>query len=235
MSININNVCLSYSDKVVLQNINATFAEGKVSVILGRSGCGKTSLLNCIAKLLSYGGSITGVDNVSYVFQQPRLVPNISVYDNLQLVAKHIIVDKDARHNAIMYMLDKVDLSDKWRRKCQSLSGGEAQRVSIARAFLSGAQLLLLDEPMQGLDIVAKQTLTDMLTALIDSYRRTVVYVTHDLYDCLAIADDIFVMGGNPCGIEHVVSISDSHTHRDVASQYTNIKQLLIDKLTNNQ
>lgn len=233
MSINISNVCLSYDNKVVLQNINTCFVEGKVSVILGRSGCGKTSLLNCIAKLLTYSGSITGADSVSYVFQQPRLVPNITVYDNLQLVAKHIIVDKVARHSAIMDMLQQVGLSDKAHRLCQSLSGGEAQRVSIARAFLSGAQLLLLDEPMQGLDIVAKQTLTDMLTTLIDSYKRTVVYVTHDLYDCLAIADDIFVMGGEPCDIEHVASISDSHTHRDVDSQYTNIKQLLIDKLTN--
>lgn len=233
MSINICNLSLSYGDKVVLDNISCAFARGNVSVILGRSGCGKTSLINCMAGLLPYSGSIDGIDSVGYVFQQPRLVPNISVYDNLQLTTKHVIVNKAQRHQAIMDILQQVELTDKADRRCQSLSGGEAQRVSIARAFLSGSELLLLDEPMQGLDIVAKQTLTNMLTTLIDSYKRTVLYVTHDLYDCLAIADDIFVMGGKPCGIEHVVSISDSHTYRDVASQYTNIKQLLIDNLTN--
>lgn len=232
MSIIIKDISVTYGNKAVLDNCNVQFGQGVVSVILGRSGCGKTTLLNSIAGLVPYKGVIDGIDKVAYVFQQPYLIDNISVYDNLMLTTKHVIADKSERHNAIMQMLQDVDMSDKHNRKCATLSGGEQQRVSIARAFLSNATVLLLDEPMQGLDIVAKQKFNDILIRLIDKYECTVLYVTHDLYDCLTIADDIYVMGGTPIAIDHVATISHSRHSRNVTSQYAQVKQLLIDKLS---
>ncbi len=231
MSIVIENLSVRYSNNSILENFTAQFAKGKVSVILGRSGCGKTTLLNCMAGIVPYSGSVSGVDSISYVFQQPRLIDNISVYDNLQLTTRHVILERATRHDAIVSALTIANMSDKCNRLCATLSGGEKQRVSIVRACMSNAPVLLLDEPMQGLDIVAKQRLTDMIIQLIGGSERSVVYVTHDLHECLAIADDIYVMQGTPASIVHVASIDDAVVGRDIACGYEQIKRRMIELL----
>lgn len=198
----VKDLCVSYSDKEIFKDFDATFAAGKISVILGSSGVGKTTLLNAVAGLLNYGGSISrGDGNVSYIFQKDRLIPSISVYKNLDLVLRAVIKDKNERKNAIEDMLEELEISHCAKKLPPSLSGGEAQRAAMARAYLYPASVLLLDEPFKALDAPLKSKLISRLLELNRRRPRTVIFVTHAIDECLLAADDWYVLAGNPAQI----------------------------------
>ena len=139
----IESLSVSYGKTKVYENFNLEIGDSGVTCLLGESGCGKTTILNAIARLIPYTGEVTPV-KVSYVFQTPRLVPNLTVLDNLTLVG----VDE----NKAKDMLERVGLKEKANAYPKTLSGGEQQRVSLCRAFLYPSELLLLDEPSTGVD-----------------------------------------------------------------------------------
>ncbi len=183
--IEIKNFSKSYSRNTVYENFNLTLNDGEITCILGESGSGKTTLLNAIAKLTEYGGSITNV-KCSYIFQQPRLVPNLTVRGNLRLVCKD--------ENKIFQMLEKVGLSDKAESYPVQLSGGQAQRVSVARAFLYAGDVILMDEPFSSLDLKLKKRIMDLFFEIWGSDERTAVFVTHDVDEAVCIAKRILVL-----------------------------------------
>ncbi len=175
----------SYESTVVYDNFDLTLESGKITCILGASGSGKTTLLNAIAGLCEYEGAITKV-RCSYIFQSPRLVPNLTVFENLKLVCSD--------GGKIQEMLDMVQLSDKSNSYPLQLSGGQAQRVSIARAFLFGSDVILMDEPFSSLDIKLKAEITKLFMKLWRRDGRTAVFVTHDVEEAVSIADRIIVI-----------------------------------------
>lgn len=183
--IEIKNFSKSYSRNTVYENFNLTLNDGEITCILGESGSGKTTLLNAIAKLTEYGGSITNV-KCSYIFQQPRLVPNLTVRGNLRLVCK----DDDK----IFQMLEKVWLSDKAESYPVQLSGGQAQRVAVARAFLYSGDVILMDEPFSSLDLKLKKRIIDLFFEIWGSDERTAVFVTHDVDEAVCMAKRILVL-----------------------------------------
>ena len=144
----IKNLTKRYKDAAVFEDFNLETGDGAVTCILGPSGAGKTTLLNAIAGLTDYDGQITPV-RCSYIFQQPRLVPSLTAAGNLKLVC-----GDDA---AIADMLRAVGLGEKSGAYPENLSGGQAQRVSIARAFLYPSDVILMDEPFSSLDIALKR------------------------------------------------------------------------------
>jgi len=175
----------SYGSNVVYDNFNLTLESGKITCILGASGSGKTTLLNAIADLCEYKGTITKV-RCSYIFQSPRLVPNLTVFENLKLVC--------GDGGKICGMLDMVQLDDKANSYPLHLSGGQAQRVSIARAFLYDSDVILMDEPFSSLDIKLKAEITKLFMRLWRRDGRTAVFVTHDVEEAVSIADRIIVI-----------------------------------------
>lgn len=176
-----------YGKNVVYDNFNLEFSGSGVTCLLGESGCGKTTILNAIAGLIPYSGSITPV-KISYVFQSPRLVPNLTVLNNLKLTG--------AEQNQAEEMLERVGLSSKINAYPKTLSGGEAQRVSLCRAFLHPADLLLLDEPFSSLDLKTKLAAMDLFKELQTSSGRGALFVTHDIDEACYLADKIFVLKG---------------------------------------
>ncbi|MDE7453753.1 MAG: ABC transporter ATP-binding protein [Clostridia bacterium] len=185
--IEIKDLCKSYGQNVVYKNFNLCLEEGKINCILGESGCGKTTLLNVIAGLTEFSGSVTKV-KCSYIFQTPRLVPNLTVYGNLALVCKD-----DAK---IEEILKRVNLYDKRDSYPIKLSGGQAQRVSIARAFLYGGEIILMDEPFSSLDLRLKNEMTGLFLELWKRDGRTAVFVTHDVDEAAAVAHRVIVING---------------------------------------
>lgn len=181
----INNLTVSYGKNKVYDNFNLEFDEAGVTCLLGESGCGKTTILNAIAGLVPYSGNITPV-KISYVFQTPRLVPNLTVLTNLTLIG--------AEQNQAKDMLEKVGLKDKANAYPKTLSGGEAQRVSLCRAFLHPADLLLLDEPFSSLDLKTKLAAMDLFKNLQQHSERGELFVTHDIDEACYLADKIFVL-----------------------------------------
>ena len=195
----IKNFSCSYEQKTIFKNFDVTFEQGKINVVLGGSGIGKTTLLNAMASLKSYDGSIEGCEGgVSYIFQKDRLIPSISVYKNLDLVLKAVVKDKRVRKETIESTAEALEISDVLNSLPSEISGGQAQRASMARAFLFPSDVLLLDEPFKALDTSLKARLINKFVALQRQSKKTVVFVTHAIDECLLCADNYFVFAANP-------------------------------------
>ena len=187
------NIKKSYGDKVIFDNFDIEFEQGKITAILGRSGCGKTTLLNIICGSVEYTGEVERPDKISYIFQSQRLVPNLTVYKNLEYVLSYIR-DKNEKNKHIEEVLRMVEMYDERGKYPSQLSGGMAQRVSLARAFVYDAPLMLMDEPFKGLDVSLKKRIIDVFKKLYEKDNRTVVFVTHDIDEALFLADRIIVL-----------------------------------------
>lgn len=178
------NVSKKYANTPVYENFSLEIEEGKITCLLGASGCGKTTLLNMLAGLTPYEGRIGNVpERISYIFQEERLLPNLTVKQNVALV-----LGKNADGKKISEMLEKVELSGKEDAYPAELSGGQAQRVSIARAFAYPSGLILMDEPFSSLDTALKIRLIDVFCRLWQEEKRTAVFVTHDAEEAYMLA-----------------------------------------------
>lgn len=180
------NVSKFYGENAVYKNFNFSLEEGAVTCILGESGSGKTTLLNMLAGLTPYQGEITPRVKCSYVFQEPRLVPSLTVLGNLCLVCR----DADR----IRTMLAAVGLEGREGAYPRELSGGQAQRVSLARAFLYPSKAILMDEPFSSLDIALKVKMAALFLDLWRSEKRTAVFVTHDVDEAAMLANRVVVL-----------------------------------------
>lgn len=200
--ITIKNLSVKYDDLVVFDSFNATFEKGKINVILGGSGVGKSTLIGSIAGLVKHDGDIEGVDGgISLIFQKDRLIPSISVFKNLDLVLKGIFKDKEERKNRIDEMLKILEIEDCRNKRPTEISGGQAQRVALARAFLYPSEVLLMDEPFKALDTALRHRLFQWLFRLDEMSPKTIILVTHAIDECLLSADKYMVLGGKPATI----------------------------------
>ena len=198
---------VKYGDKVIFDGFNLELKEHKISVILGGSGVGKTTLLNAIAGLKDYSGSIeTDGEGISYIFQKDRLIPTISVFKNLDLILRSQINDKKTRREKIENMLSLLEIEDIRDKLPTEISGGQQQRVAMARAYLYSSGILLLDEPFKALDTALKSRLLEALVALNEKSPRTIVFVTHAIDECLLTADEYFVLGKGDDDVVQVVA-----------------------------
>jgi ABC-type nitrate/sulfonate/bicarbonate transport system ATPase subunit len=177
----------SYEEKKVFDGLELEIAEGEILGVFGESGVGKTTLLHGLAGLISFDGDVENVpQNIGYIFQEPRLLPNLTVEENLSYVG--------GRYEDIQEILRKTEILDCAKKRPTQLSGGERQRVSMARAFLTNAPLLLLDEPFSSLDSALKFRLMKVFAQLWEEKRPTVVFVTHDLEEGLMLSHRVIVL-----------------------------------------
>ena len=225
---------ISYGDKVVFDGFDLDIEENKITCIMGKSGCGKTTLLRAICSQVEYGGSIEArPERLSYVFQQPTLIDNIDVYHNLALV-----IDKDKDKDAkITSALSRMKLQGYEKRYPYGLSGGEKSRVSLARAYCYGADVMLMDEPFKALDVGLKYEIIDDFVKAKQAQNTTVVFVTHDVDEALLVGDRIVVLGaksqsGDGAKVVFDCSIAtDRASRRVVDTRLSEIRQSLFDAL----
>ena len=216
----VKNLTCSYEQKTIFDNFDVTFEQGKINVILGGSGVGKTTLLNAIAGIKSYEGQIEGCEGgVSYIFQKDRLIPSISVYKNLDLILKGVVKDKAERKRMIEQTAVDLEIFDVLKSLPSEISGGQAQRVSMARAFLYPSDVMLLDEPFKALDTALKTRLIKQFAALQEKKNKTVVFVTHAIDECLLLADDYFVFDGAPVKIVLQGKINSKKSERKLTDK----------------
>lgn len=205
-------------ERIVFDNFSAEFKDGKVTAVMGSSGIGKTTLLNCIAKLTDYDGEIAGVGSSAYVFQEDRLIPDKTVYDNIDFVMQ--TEDADERKKRIKNALSVTELLSEAFRYPSELSGGQRKRVSLARAFASGRDLMLLDEPLSSLDIGLKFRIFDVMKKVFKSDSKTVIMVTHDVDEALALADEIVIIEKG--GVAYRKEFSTDLFDRDITDDECN-------------
>ena len=190
----------AYGDRVLFNDFNLALPEGQITCILGPSGCGKTTLLNILGGLTKPdSGLLNGFDNktVSYIFQDPRLLPWKTVEENIAFVLDQSLPEAEKKKitGRFIRLVDLEGFADYYPAK---LSGGMRQRVSIARAFAYPSGIILMDEPLKGLDITLKLNLIKAFSRIWSSDKRTVIFVTHDVEEALLLGDVIFVLSRSP-------------------------------------
>ena len=201
------NVSKSYKDKLILRDINMTFSSGEFVAIIGSSGCGKTTLLKMINKLLPMdrgdiiidGKSIREIPDIKlrreigYVVQEGGLFPHFTVKENLEIVPQLEGLEPEKREQRINELLDMVNLDPKLYSNsypCQ-LSGGQRQRVGVARALVVDPDIIFADEPTGNLDSHTSEEVMELMQRVVREQKKTLVMVTHD--DHLATyADRVF-------------------------------------------
>ncbi|MCT4660718.1 MAG: ATP-binding cassette domain-containing protein [Tissierellales bacterium] len=198
--IDIKNLSKSFvKNENIIHEFNLKLERNGITCLLGPSGCGKTTLLRLIAGLAkSDGGSIDGVQNISfgYVFQEDRLLPWLSVRENIEWILKK---DSDVDIDFYLKMLEIENAKNLYPK---ALSGGMKQRVSIARAFAFDADIILMDEPFKSLDYELKMTLMNSIIKLNQYEKKTIIIVTHDVQVAAFLGDNIILLKGNPLRVK---------------------------------
>lgn len=193
----------SFGNLRVLDDISITFEENTITCILGPSGCGKSTLLNIITGLIEdYQGEVVGFsEEISFVFQEARLIPWLTVYENMKLILKSKYRGDKLDHRILAH-LRLVGIEDYMHFYPADLSGGMKQRVSIARGLAYGAKTIIMDEPFKSLDMKNKMQLLKDFKAIAKQTKSTVIFVTHDIDEALAIGDSIYLLSDKPTYIK---------------------------------
>lgn len=205
-----------FGDLVVLNDISFDVAQGEFLAIVGPTGCGKTTFLNCLSKLMPTSSGDIFIDgevadpkrhNVSFVFQEPTCLPWRTVRQNVAYGMELKRFPKEKIRERVDYMLNLVGLTD-----CQNLfpnqvSASMVQRITVARAFAVDPDLLLMDEPYGQLDVKLRYYLEDELVKLWRTLKSTVVFVTHNIEEAVYVAERVLVLSNKPTKIKAEVKV----------------------------
>ena len=222
-----------------IKAFNLSLKSGEFVCLVGPSGCGKTTLLNIIANLdKDYDGELlVGHEQVQprigYIFQNPRLLPWRTVRENIELVLK-----SDQSPSIVDALLEVMQLTQSQHVYPERLSLGMSRRVSIIRAFAVDPEVLLMDEPFVSLDAPTARQVRTLLLTLWQERPHTVLFVTHDLREAIALADRIVFLSAAPMAVVREIMVPISRSDRDneqaietfrqeLINNYPDIKQLL--------
>ncbi|KAA8704804.1 MULTISPECIES: ABC transporter ATP-binding protein [Pseudomonas] len=196
----------SYAATPVFSDINCEIAKGEFVTLLGPSGCGKSTLLRCIAgltpvdsgQILLDGQDIVPLSpqkrHIGMVFQSYALFPNMTVEQNVAFGLRMQKVNADDSHKRVQEVLQLVELKDLAGRYPHQMSGGQCQRVALARSLVTRPRLLLLDEPLSALDARIRKHLREQIRQIQRELGLTTIFVTHDQEEALVMSDRIFLM-----------------------------------------
>ena len=207
----IRNVTKKIGNNVILDDITLVVETGTLVVLIGSSGCGKTTTLKLINKLIKptsgeiyINGKPISQENeielrrkIGYVIQNTGLFPHLTIKENIELIPR-LKKEKSVEEieKRTLQLLEMVGLdSDEFLNKYPSeLSGGQQQRIGVARAIATDAEIILMDEPFSALDPITRTSLQEQLFSLQDELKKTIIFVTHDMDEALKIADKICIM-----------------------------------------
>ncbi len=208
-ALQLSNLTLSYArDQIAVQKLNLSVESGELLALLGSSGCGKTTTMRAVAGLLEpQAGSIqlgqTDITklpanrrDIGMVFQSYALFPHLSVFENVAFGLRIRRIESQELQRRVTEALKTVDLGNFHQRLPAQLSGGQQQRVALARAFVIRPQLMLLDEPLSNLDARLRLEMRVEIRRLQKQLGVTMLYVTHDQAEALALADRVAIMNG---------------------------------------
>lgn len=234
MALIIEHLNKKYDDILLYRDFSISFTEGIITCILGPSGCGKTTLLNIIGRItLPDSGNLSGFEGklMSYIFQDPRLLLWKTVRGNIEFVMDRSMTPNERKKESdrLIRLVELDTFADYYPSK---LSGGMRQRVSIARAFASHSDIILMDEPLKGLDFSLKQNMIKSFSRIWKTDRRTVIFVTHDVDEAIMLGAEIIVMSRPPVSIVAHESIDELPESRlPESGQFKDLKQKLIKAL----
>ena len=202
-----------YGERAVLRDVRLRLRAGEIVALVGASGCGKSTLLRLIAGLdTAYDGAVkvrgrvqdAPSSDVGFVFQEPRLFPWCSVADNVAFGQSETAAD--GVHVAAL--LAEVGMAGRERALPKELSGGQAQRVALARGLAGQPRVLLLDEPFSAVDAFTRMKLQAMLVHVVQRHQVAALVVTHDLDEAAWLADRVLVLDADSGSLRHDIAVS---------------------------
>ncbi|MFI3273369.1 ABC transporter ATP-binding protein [Vibrio sp.] len=239
IGVQLSNATLRYRDSehATLSGLSLSLKAGKWTVLLGRSGCGKTTVLRYLAGLLDdkveWQGTLATSDElpltnrIAYMAQQDLLLPWLSVIDNVCL--SYRFQDSADKHkNQALELLTSVGLADYADAMPDQLSGGMRQRVALARTLMQDKPVVLMDEPFSALDAVTRHKLQTLACELLRD--KTVVLITHDPQEAVRLADNLYVLQGTPASA-HSLSVPHTSTPRVLDGECAELQQAILDQL----
>jgi len=194
--------------QAVLEDVSFAVPAGAVTVLLGPSGVGKSTVLRILAGLepptrgtVRYRDDIDPQRDVRIVFQEPSLLPWLTVAENVRLGLRFRVNRDRVDSDLVDVLLERAGLSDVGDAMPDALSGGQAQRVNLVRALATTPRLLLLDEPFAALDPLTRRSAQQWLRELVRDLALTAVLVTHDLDEAISLGDQLVLLGGRPASV----------------------------------
>jgi sulfonate transport system ATP-binding protein len=203
VAVRVHGLLRRFGERTVLDGLDLELRRSEFVILLGQSGCGKSTLLRLLGGLdVPDGGEVSVPRRRALVFQEPRLLP-------WQRVWRNVTIGIDARdpRQVALAVLDEVGLRDHADAWPKTLSGGEAQRVALARALVAKPALVLLDEPFAALDAITRLRMHDLVRALRARHDATMLLVTHDVDEAIALGDRILVMRDGRIASDHDVGL----------------------------
>jgi sulfonate transport system ATP-binding protein len=225
-------------DVAALHGINLEVARGEIVSLVGTSGCGKSTLLRIVGGLDFPSLGQVWIDDeavqaprpeIGIVFQEPRLMPWLTVADNVKFGLQGL--QRTLCDELAAEAIHKVGLEAFAGALPKQLSGGMAQRVAIARALVTRPQILLLDEPFSALDAFTRTKLQEHLLAIWAEMRPTMLFVTHDVEEALALSDRVIVMRGQPGRIHRDYAIDLGRPRLRSSAQFQTLKERILGDL----
>ncbi len=242
VGVQLSNASLRYNDSehATLSGLSLSLNAGKWTVLLGRSGCGKTTVLRYLAGLLDdkveWQGTLATsdelplTDRIAYMAQQDLLLPWLSVIDNVCLSHRfqNPASDKAVQTNQALELLAAVGLADYANAMPDQLSGGMRQRVALARTLMQDKPVVLMDEPFSALDAVTRHKLQSLACELLRD--KTVVLITHDPQEAVRLADNLYVLQGTPANAQSLF-VPLTSTPRVLDGECAELQRAILDQL----
>ena len=229
--------------RAVLRGVQLQVAPGEIVAIIGASGCGKSTLLRVAGGLDSPTDGVVTIDGSPVVlfdprtavgFQEPRLLPWRSVSDNVALGVPRG-TDRDTARRAVDRLIDLVGLGDSARLRPREVSGGMAQRASLARALARRPGVLLLDEPFGALDALTRLRMQDLLIDVHAAEPTTILLVTHDVDEALQLADRVVLLARDgaegPASVRQIVTVPGDRPRDRGSAELAELRASLLDGL----
>ena len=240
MFLQVNNLSKKFiSGLECLKDINLKINKNDFISIVGPSGCGKSTLLKIISNLTraSNGDVVFGDNNknISFVFQEPSLLPWASVFDNIKLPLK--LKNNKNEDNKVNHYLQMVGLQDFKNSFPRELSGGMKMRVSLARALITEPELILFDEPFSALDEFTREQLNDEILSLKTIHQWTSIFVTHNIREAVYLSNRVILLSKRPGTIIHNINIPFAYPRKPSIRQdysFVDLSNEISSKLNNN-
>jgi sulfonate transport system ATP-binding protein len=230
----VKNLTKRFGELLVLDNISFSVGEGEFLCIVGPTGCGKTTFLNCLSKLIPTTQGNIFIDDavadprkhhISFVFQEPTAMPWRTVAQNIAFGMELKRFPTDKLQERLKYILGLVGLSDTANLYPNQISASMVQRITVARAFVVEPDLLLMDEPYGQLDIKLRYYLEDELIRLWQTLKSTVIFVTHNIEEAVYLAERILVLSNKPTRIRAEVEVDLPRPRRLVDPRFVEIRK----------
>lgn len=238
VKVSVQELTKKYGDLTVLDKISFDIKKGELLSIVGPTGCGKTTFLNCMSKLTETTSGNIYIDgevanptkhNLAFVFQEPTALPWLTVSENVAYGMKIKKMPKKEMDDRLAYILDLVGLKDTAALYPNQVSASMMQRIAVARAFAVNPDLLLMDEPYGQLDVKLRFYLEDELVKLWQTLKSTVLFVTHNIEEAVYIAERILVLSPKPTKIRAEVKVDLPRPRNFMDPEFVEIRRQVTD------